>query len=520
MSNVIVINASTPETRVAVLEGGVIRDFFLERRASRGVVGNIYKGRVLRVIPGMQAAFVDIGLEKAAFLYVSDVYNDHSALDVPDDEDDEDDDNGKGGSNRRRRRDTPPIESQLREGQELIVQVTKEPIGTKGARVTCHISLPGRHLVFMPTVEHLGISRQIESDRERRRLRAIANEMRPKGGGFIVRTAGEGVPGDLLRRDMSLLISLWNDVYKRSKSGKPPKLLHEDLDLILRATRDLAMADLDQLIVDTREDYDRIMDFVERVVPSLASKVQLYVGDEPVFDAYGIEDELRRAISKRADLPSGGYLIIEKTEALTSIDVNTGRFVGNKNLEETIVQTNIEAAAEVAYQLKLRSIGGLIVIDFIDMEESKNRIRVEKAFSAALGGDKGRVKTGRISEFGLMEMTRKRTGETFVQQLTETCEACNGNGFVKSRETVAFDALRELRRQLPIITEYDVRLLCNPAVATLLNGREKESIRDLELRFNKKISVRSDRGLHMENFKILGLTPKDGEKVDLTQADA
>lgn len=509
MSNVIVINASTPESRVAVLEDGGIKDFLLERRSSRGVVGNIYKGRVLRVLPGMQAAFVDIGLEKAAFLYVTDVYNDHSALDAPEDDDD---DNGKSSGGRRRKKDAPPIEKQLKEGQELIVQVTKDPIGTKGARVTCHISLPGRHLVFMPTVEHLGISRQIASDRERRRLRAIANEMRPKGGGFIVRTAGEGVPGDMLRRDMSLLISLWNDIFARSKSGKPPKLLHEDLDLILRATRDLAMADLDKLIVDTREEYDRIMDFVERVVPRLAPKVQLYVGDEPVFDAYGIEAELRRAISKRADLPSGGYLIIEKTEALTSIDVNTGRFVGSKNLEETIVQTNIEAAAEIAYQLKLRSIGGLIMIDFIDMDEAKNRQKVEKAFAKALEGDRGRVKTARISEFGIMEMSRKRTGETFVAQLTETCEACGGSGIVKSRETVAFDALRELRRQLPVINEYDVRLQCAPGVAQLLNGREKGSIRDLELRFNKKISVRSDRALHVEHFKILGLTPRDGEK--------
>ncbi|MFT5991545.1 MAG: ribonuclease G [Bradymonadia bacterium] len=503
MSNVIVINASTPETRVAVLEAGGISDFYLERRNNKGVVGNIYKGRVLRVLPGMQASFVDIGLEKAAFLYVSDVFNDHHAVEAGDEDDDD-----PAAPSRKRRHNVPPIEDQLKEGQEIIVQVTKDPIGTKGARVTCHISLPGRHLVFMPTVEHLGISRQIESDKERKRLRALANEMRPKGSGFIVRTAGQGVPSESLKDDMRMLITLWNDIMGRAKKPKPPKLLHSDLDLVLRCTRDLATAELDKLIVDTREEYDRIMDFVERVMPRLARKIELYVGEEPVFDAYGIEAELAAAISNRADLPSGGYLIIEKTEALTSVDVNTGRFVGTSNLEDTIVQTNIEAADELAYQLALRSIGGLIIVDFIDMDHLRNRQKVEKAVAKAVSGDRGRVKMSRISEFGIMEMTRKRTGESFVQQLTETCECCDGAGHVKSRETMTFEVIREMRRQLAVIKEYDVRVNAHPAVVNLLGGREKESVRDLELRFNKKVTLRSDRSKRIDQFDITGLVPQ------------
>lgn len=505
MPNSIVINAATQETRVAVLQGGVIRDFFLERRTARGVAGNIYKGKVLRVLPGMQAAFVDIGLEKAGFLYVNDVYNEHSEVEVPEDS------SGKSkGSGRRKRKEVPPIEEQLKQGQEVIVQVVKEPIGTKGARVTCHISMPGRHLVFMPTVEHLGISRQIASDRERKRLRTIANEMRPKGGGFIVRTAAEGVPSELLRRDMRILIEQWNDIVAKSKGKKPPKLLFEDLDVVLRSTRDVATEDVDFLVVDTREEYDRIMDFVERVMPQFASRVKLYVGSEPIFDAYGIEAELKGALSRRANLPNGGYLIIEKTEALTSIDVNTGRFVGDGNdLEDTIYRTNIEAAVEVAYQLKLRSIGGLIIIDFIDMEDAKNRSSVEKTFQQALEGDRGRVKFGRISEFGIMEMTRKRTGERLSEALSNECKHCGGTGNISSPETVVYEVLRDLRRRLDHIPEPDVKIAVNGEVANILRGDEAAAIRDLELRFNKKLVLKSDRGRRVDRYDISGIARKE-----------
>jgi ribonuclease G len=370
--------------------------------------------------------------------------------------------------------------------------------------------MPGRHLVFMPTVEHLGISRQIASDRERKRLRTIANEMRPKGGGFIVRTAAEGVPSELLRRDMRILIEQWNEIVSKSKGKKPPKLLFEDLDVVLRSTRDVATEDIDFLVVDTRKEYDRIMDFVERVMPQFAARVKLYVGSEPIFDAYGIEAELKGALSRRANLPNGGYLIIEKTEALTSIDVNTGRFVGDGNdLEDTILRTNLEAATEVAYQLKLRSIGGLIIIDFIDMEYSKNRSRVEKLFQEALEGDRGRVKFGRISEFGIMEMTRKRTGERLSEALSNECKHCGGTGTVSSPETVVYEVLRDLRRRLDHIANPDVKIAVNGEVANILRGDEAPAIRDLELRFTKKIVIKSERGRRVDRYDISGIARKE-----------
>jgi len=505
MSNVLVINATPQETRVASLENGSISDFHIERRRHRGVVGNIYKGRVLRVLPGMQAAFVDIGLEKAGFLYVSDVYNDHQTHSIDDEEEDDDagSDNG-GGGRRRNAKNVPPIEKQLKEGQEILVQVVKDPIGTKGARVTCHVSLAGRNLVFMPTVAHVGISRQIARDRERKRLRQIANEMRPAGGGFIVRTAAEGVSRKLLRHDMGVLIRLWNRIMERYDRVESPSRLYEDLDLILRATRDLATADLDRLVVDSRTEYDRIMTFIEHVMPKFASRAELYVGSEPIFDAYGIESELKNALSRTVQLPSGGYLVIEKTEALTSIDINTGRFVGKKNLEQTIVKTNVEAAHEVAYQLKLRNIGGLVIIDFIDMEEAANRRRVEKELDKAFAGDRGRVKISSISEFGLVELSRKRTRESLEQMLCEPCDHCEGLGIVKSRETVACELLRELHRDLAAIEAFDVHVLAHPHVTTLLLGRERDSLRDLELRYEKKLHVKPDGSRHVTEFDIAG----------------
>ena len=501
MSNILVMNATPQETRVAVLEDGTITGFFQERHASRGVVGNIYHGRVVRVLPGMEAAFVDIGLEKAAFLHVSDIYQDHEEVDL-DDDDDNGDSSGGDGRRSRRRREYPPINEQLKEGQDLLVQVVKDPIGTKGARLTCHVSLPGRHLVYMPTVNHVGISRQIRSDAERKRLRKIANEMRPPGAGFIVRTAGEGIRSDVIRRDMEVLVNLWNDVMKRSQSGKPPRLLHSDLDLALKATRDLAASNLDRLIVDDRDQYERIMDFVERIMPRLGRRVELYVGSEPIFDAFGIESELRRALERRVDLPSGGYLIIEQTEALVSIDINTGKFVGDDNLEKTIVQTNHEAAREIPYQLQLRNLGGLIIIDFIDMNEQRDRKAVVETLHEAFAEDRGRVKISDISEFGLVEMTRKRTAESLTQLLCEPCPLCQGRGMIRSPETVVCDILRQLKRELAGFDEFDTTVLASQSVINMLRNREKKSLRDLELRFNKKIHLRTDTSMHPEEYTI------------------
>lgn len=511
MSNILVMNVSFNETRVAVLENGVIAGFHNERHESRGVVGNIYHGKVVRVLPGMEAAFVDIGLEKAAFLHASDVYQDHSLAELVDDDVDEDDDDDSTESHdkdngrrkrRKHRRDYPPIEEQLKEGQDLLVQVTKDPISTKGARLTCYISLPGRHLVFMPTVGRIGISRQIRSDKERKRLRKLCEDMRPEGTGFIVRTAAEGVKTETLQRDMEVLINLWNDIYAKSQKGKPPRLLHEDLDLTLRATRDLAAADLDRLIVDDQKHYDRIMDFVERVMPRFANHIELYVGRDPIFDAFGIEEELRGALDKRVELPSGGSLVIEQTEALTSIDVNTGKFVGKSTLEETITRTNIEAAQEIAYQLKLRRIGGLIIIDFIDMQENADKKKVYHALQEAFSSDKGHVKMTDISEFGLVEMTRKRTSESLTQLLCEECNYCGGRGFTRSVETVSYEILREIKRQMELVKEHHLTLNAHPDVATRLRNEEKDALKALQQMANKKLHIRSAQHLHKEDYVI------------------
>ncbi len=513
MSNSMVINATAQEARIAVLEDGVIADFHQERRDAAGVVGNIYHGRVVRVLPGMQAAFVDIGLEKAAFLYVADIYQDHSILEMPDrsgeDPPDEESDS-RGGGRMRRNRKHAPIEDQLKEGQDILVQVTKDPISTKGARLTCHISLAGRYLVYMPTVDHIGISKQIESDKDRRRLRRIAHEMLPKGSGFIVRTASKDVRNALLRRDMEVLINLWNDIYKRSRKSKPPTCLHTDLDMTLRCTRDLAAANLDRLVVDSRDEYERIMDFVERFMPRFANRVELYVGTEPIFDAFGIEDELRRALNKNANLPSGGSLVIEQTEALTAIDINTGRFVGESNLEETIVQTNLEAADEIAYQLRLRNLGGLVVIDFIDMNSERDRRKVVERLRRAMGGDRSRVKVSEISGFGLCTMTRKRTSESLERMMCEPCEHCEGRGVTLSAQTLAYDTLRRLRRRLEVIDAFDIRIVAHPTVARILQRDEKQSIRNLELRFNKKLRVVTDRSRHIEQVDIVTEKPGGG----------
>ena len=419
MSSILVINASGSESRVALIENGQISEFYLERNKEKGIVGNIYKGRVVRVLPGMQAAFVDIGLDKAAFLYVSDVYYDPDFSEqqfeltegehpehegVPDElvaareGDEEDEGNGdaearkaaeakakadakadaqaKAKEKEKAQKKEVNIQGLLKEGQEVIVQVAKDPIGTKGARITSHISIPGRHLVFMPTVDHVGISRRIENEKERRRLREIVESLRPPGTGFIVRTVADGVPAEKLQADAKFLIHIWNEIGRKKDKLGAPALLHPDLDIVLRATRDLFSADVEKLVIDDRAEYERIMRFVQATDPALATHVEYYDGDEPIFDAYGIEHEIQRAQSRKVWLKSGGYIIIDQAEALVAIDVNSGRYVGKKSLEETITKINIEAAKEIVYQLRLRNIGGIIIIDFIDMDKGKNRDKV------------------------------------------------------------------------------------------------------------------------------------------------
>ena len=396
-SNLLVVNADGPETRVALVEDGLLGDLFIERKGERGIAGNIYKGRVERVLPGMQAAFVNIGLEKSAYLHVSDVRGTPNALrrlSPPKGEEgaeraDGDDDGEapklpKSAANAR-------IEELLKEGQEVVVQVTKEPISTKGARTTRYLSLPGRHLVFMPTVDHIGISRRIGSDKERKRLRQVLSKLVPPGSGVIVRTVAEGLSERELQADLAYLIKIWNEIVRRTESGGCPSILFSDLDLVLRSVRDLFTSDVETMIVDARPAYDRVKKFIADYMPGFEGQIELYDGAEPIFDGYGIEIEIDRALERKVWLKSGGYLIIDETEALTAIDVNTGKFVGNKSLEDTITQTNLEAAREVAEQLRVRSIGGMIVVDFIDMDRPQNRDRVLRAFKDFLKKDKNKA---------------------------------------------------------------------------------------------------------------------------------
>jgi ribonuclease G len=501
--DLLVINAEGPETRVALIESGQLVELYIERRRERNIVGNIYKGRVRRVLPGMQAAFVDIGAEKAAFLYVADVRGapeDFKSLFL-----DSDDEEVK-----RESKHAPHarIEELVKENQEILLQVAKAPIGTKGARSTSYVSLPGRNLVFMPTVNHVGISRRIASDKERKRLRAIVDSMRPEGAGFIVRTVAEGVSEKELRADMEFLIKLWNSILKKNQTAKAPALLYNDLDLLLRTVRDLFTPEVDKLIVDSKSEHERLLKFVNAFMPEFTGKIELYDGREPIFDGYGIESEIDRALERKVSLRSGGSLIIDQGEALTAIDVNTGKFVGKRSLEETITKTNLEACKEVADQLRLRNIGGMIVVDFIDMDKESNREKVMRAFEESLKHDKAKANVTKISELGLVEMTRKRTRESLGRMLTEPCPYCEGKGYIKSKTTVCAEILRRLRRDGHQFRDDAIVVIVNPEIADLLVNVEQQFIEELEKRLQKKIIIQAKKRFHLEKFEIQG---REGE---------
>jgi ribonuclease G len=755
MSNILVINASGQETRVALIEQGTISEYYLERKNEKGIVGNVYKGKVVRVLPGMQAAFVDIGLDKAAFLYVADIVADPSfpgfseeieiqagategdPLDIDDvaepaengaptppagsspveaasvapppesatpvaavdlsappapaestpaevaeaessrqavpavgepnilptsasgngdaaeaaapsqngaaeqqggaeeqhaeshegepileltpeealeegeeegegEDEDEDEDEGdaahaaaeaaiaaedsaegaetpataptdagtaaapgaspsgakegkigvapeqrpslrerrgrrRGGRGRRRGAPAKPAEERpkpeprqqqtrdkqsevkrpgnghshgrraqiqdlIKEGDEVLVQVVKDPIGSKGARITCHISLPGRHLVFMPTVDHVGISRRIENEKERRRLRELVDRYRPPGTGFIVRTVAENEPEEKLTADIKFLLGLWNEVGKKRENLRAPTLVHPDLDLVLRSVRDLFSDDVSKLVIDDRAEFDRVRTFVADVAPQLRDAVELYTGDEPIFDEFGIEQELQKAQNRKVWLKSGGYIIIDQTEALVAIDVNSGRYVGKKgagaSLEDTITKINCEAAKEIVYQLRLRNIGGIIIIDFIDMDKGSNREKVFKTLQEALGVDRAKTNVLKISDIGLVEMTRKRVRESVTRLTTEMCPTCDGRGHVRSKTTMAYEIMREVQRAARKQREDQIIVSCHPEVAKLLQGPEREAMRLLMMKLNKSITVRPQPQYHVEQFDL------------------
>ncbi|MBN2467374.1 MAG: Rne/Rng family ribonuclease [Deltaproteobacteria bacterium] len=504
MGSDLVINVAPQECRVALLENGTLTEIYIERERDRGIGGNIYKGKVVRILPGMQFAFVDISLPKAAFLYVDDIYHDFKDFEAEmlkkAGEEDED-----GCAPEEDDKPIPPpvqIKDLITEGQELLVQVSKEPIGTKGPRITSHISLPSRHLVLMPTVNHVGISRRLEDEAERRRLKEIIKKIKPPDAGFILRTASEGASEEDLKLDLDYLLKLWGNIKKKQEKGPAPSLLHRDLSLPLRAFRDLSTNDLDRIIVDSKEEYESILQFAETFMPQLTKLVSFYDKDDPIFDYYGIENELNRALGKRVWLKSGGYIVIEKTEALTTIDVNTGRYVGKGNPEDTILRTNLEAVKEIAYQLRLRNIGGIIIIDFIDMKKEENREKVFQSLRESLKNDKSKTNILRISELGLVEMTRKRTRNDLIGYLSEPCIYCDGKGFIKSKLTICYEVFREIRKEAPKIPGDKIYIAIHPEIADLVYAEERRHLEDLENEIRKKVLVKANENLHLEQYEI------------------
>ena len=485
----IVIDANPFEIRVAMLEVGRLVEFYAERARDRGITGNIYKGKIVRVLPGMQSAFIEAGLSRTAFLHVTDIREDLE------DEAEEEESSGRGHSGAPTR-----IQDMIKEGQELMVQVAKEPMGTKGARVTSYVSIPGRHLVFMPTYGKVAVSRRIASDRERRRLKDIVHELRPPGTGFIVRTACEGMSREDVKADMDYLLKLWKTILKNRETSPTPSMLYEELDLTLRTIRDTFSSDVERLVISPRAEYDRAMKFVQEFMPHLAGRLELYEGKEDVFDAHGVEIELAGTLERKVWLRSGGHIVIDQLEALTAVDVNTGKYVGKKSSEETILKTNLEAVKEFVYQLRLRNIGGIIVIDFIDMEKAANRERVYNELKEALKADKARTNILKISELGIVEMTRKRTRESLSQSLCDPCPYCDGNGIVKSKDTVIMEIYRELAKDLPGMKS-DAVLYVSPAISERLI-EWAEVLEGLEKRLNKKVVIKVVERFHQERYEI------------------
>jgi ribonuclease G len=514
MQNMLVVNAEGPETRVAVVEEGSLAEFFVERKRDRGMVGNIYRGKVTRVLPGMQAAFVDLGkgVERAAFLYVADVLGSGDAGKLFEDSETDDvgDESPEGAASRiarsRKQLANRKIEELLKPGQNVLCQVTKDPIGLKGARVTGYLSLPGRYSVFMPHVAQVGVSKRIGSDKERRRLRDLVNEARPKGTGFIVRTAAEDANDQELRDDVDFLARLWGEIEKREETMTGAGLVYADFDLALRCIRDLMREDTSEVVIDDEEEFERVRKFTLAFLPRFADRIKKYEHRRPVFDHYHIEPALRLAVARRVPLRSGGSLVIDQGEALTAIDINTGSFTntGSGNLEDTVTANNLEACDEVARQLRLRNIGGIIVIDFVDMDKEGNRRKVWDAFQKALSRDRARTNVTKISELGLVEMTRKRTRESLVQLLTEPCPTCEGSGVVKSVVTVAYEMLREVRRSGMTVENEKIELECAPRVAEILQRQERDYLDSLEKRFQKLIIVVGQKGWKPDQFRVAG----------------
>ncbi|MGM0418790.1 MAG: Rne/Rng family ribonuclease [Thermodesulfobacteriota bacterium] len=511
MEKELIINASLHETRVALLENGVLAELFIERGIDENIVGSIYKGKIQRVLPGMQAAFVEIGLEKAAFLYVDDVLHTEKLnlesedfiekYDEPEDEEGfiesetELKENGK--------KEDFEIQHVLNQGQDIVVQISKGPVGSKGARVTTHISIPGRYLVLMPTIDHIGVSRRIGDAAERERLRKLLENGRNNNYGFILRTAAEGVDDDALLREMNFLEKLWKTVVEKNRVKEAPACLHKDLSVTLRAVRDLLTHEVNKVVIDIKDGYKAVKNFLNKHMVDFPVEVDLFQGKEPIFDAYNIEGDIQRALKNKVWLKSGGYIIIEHTEALVAIDVNTGRYVGKHNFEETILKTNLEAVKEIAYQTRLRNLCGIIIIDFIDMENTSNQERVFNALKDALKKDKTKTYVLPMTDLGLIQMTRKRERKELNKTLCEPCPYCEGRGFLNSGKTICYNIVRDVKRKSVDMTGESMTIRCNTEIAELLHGEESKVFNIIEDFIQKPVVVYPVASYHREQFDIV-----------------
>ena len=482
MSEEILINVTPRETRVAMVENGVLQEVFIERASRLGLVGNIYKGKIQRVLPGMQAAFVDIGLERTAFLHASDIFQ------------------GNGGEKKE-----DNILNLVRQGQDILVQVVKDPLGSKGARLTTHLSIAARFLVFMPGQEHIGVSQKIEGEDERQHLREIITALAGEigQGGYIVRTVAERMSEAELRSDMEFLHKLWAEIQERAKSLPAGSLVHEDLRLLMRTMRDQVGAEVEKVRIDSRENYEKVLKFASKFIPELAPRIEYYPGERPIFDLYNIEDEIQKALGRKVQLKSGGYLIIDQTEAMTTIDVNTGAFVGHRNLEETIFKTNLEATQAIARQLRLRNLGGIIILDFIDMSEPEHRAQVMRALERSLERDRAKSHICEVSGLGLVEMTRKRTRESLEHVLCEPCPTCEGRGSVRTAETVCYEIFRELLREARQFDAQQFLVLASQEVVDIMLDEESTSVAELEEFIGKPIRFQVETLYTQEQFDVV-----------------
>ncbi len=520
MTKEMIVSSTGHETIVAILEDDLAAEIFVERERQRSVAGNVYKGRVSKVLPGMQSSFIDVGLERDGFLYVAEVIDTLEEFERLAAEEEDDADGVEGGGrpkeegqrrDRARERVQRKIEELLREGQEILVQVVKEPLGTKGARLTSHVTMPGRFLVFMPTVDHIGVSRKIESREERARLRGIVREFRePHGftGGVIIRTAAAGRPKEDIVSDLETFYAIWLDIRKKVESTRAPALIYQEQSLVAKLLRDLLNEDFQAIRIDNEEEHRRVLEMVERFMPVLAPRVKLYDKPFPIFEEYGVQAEIDNALKSKVWLKSGGSIVINQTEALVAIDVNTGRYVGKKSagrLEDTIVKTNLEAAREIVRQIRLRDLGGIIVLDFIDMEEKKNRQKVQQAVEQELRKDRSPSKAVQVSDFGLVIITRKRVKQSLERVLTEPCPYCSGTGLIKSSATICFEILNEVRKIGPDLNGHRLLLRVNPDIARALKEEESAVLRDLRRAIGKDVTIRPDLQLHHEQFDVMAV---------------